>query len=85
MNIRFRDPHVGEKDVGHLRVVVLTRMDDGMCVASFGERSCHRCQLDELWPCANDAQYFHEPISSQGHAGLRPPNARSAETRRTLP
>src|SRR5207237_3771790 len=63
VDVRVRDPQVGEEHVGHVLVVVLPGVHDHVLVPMLllcgGERLRHRCQLHELRPRPDNAQDLH--------------------------
>ena len=65
LDVGRRDRQVGEEDLRHPGVVVLTGVDDHVRVSGLGERRRDRRQLDELGPCTDHAHHLHGRYPSQ--------------------
>src|SRR5215213_3229866 len=69
---RGRKLQVREEDICHLRVVMLTRMnDDFVNPCELPERTGDRSRLDELRTCSDDANDLHPTCSTLCSGGER--------------
>src|SRR6059036_1538538 len=58
--VRSRHVEDLEEHVGHVLVIMLARMDENLLVM-LANLPAHRCGLDELRACSDDARDFHGP------------------------